>query len=161
MLQEQRQEALHRPEQRPVDHERAVSLVVRADVPHVEALRLLKIHLEGGQLPAPADGVAQMHVDLGSVEGALALGHGVRNAARVQGRSQGLGGLVPLLEAAQVLVGPRGELGLELGHPERTQHPQHEAQQALQLGAQLLGRAEDVRVVLGHPPHPGQAVQHP
>src|ERR687888_534493 len=41
------------------------------------------------------------------------------------------------------------------------QQAQHELEQAAQLLAELLVGAEDVRVVLGDAPHPGEPVQHP
>ena len=58
------------------------------------------------------------------------------------------------------LSGRVDELGLELVEAEVAQQLQHERQQAAQLVGELLGRAEDVRVVLGEAPRPQQAVHH-
>ena len=41
---------------------------ILADVFEVEAARQVEIELHGGELPGPADGVDQLHVDLRAVE---------------------------------------------------------------------------------------------
>src|SRR2546425_517117 len=73
VLGEDGEEALDRPVQGAVDHEGLVRLVVGADVGDAEALRRLEVHLDGRELPAPTDGIAQVHADLGRIEGALTL----------------------------------------------------------------------------------------
>src|SRR5438309_7472393 len=50
-------EPLERPEDGPVDHDRAVAVVVLADVLHVEPFGQREVALHCGQLPQPTDGV--------------------------------------------------------------------------------------------------------
>ena len=76
-----------------------VALVVGADVLEVEAVRELEVDLDGRQLPAPADGVADVDVDLRGVERALALGHHVGDARRLDRLAQRRLGLAPTRRA--------------------------------------------------------------
>ena len=52
------------------------------------------------------------------------------------------------------------QLEVEVVEPEVAQQVEDEVQRADELGVHLLAGAEDVGVVLGHAPHPGQAVHH-
>ena len=61
VLDEHREEPLDRSEQRAVDHDRPVALVVGADVVHVEALRHLEVELDRRHLPRAADRVLGLH----------------------------------------------------------------------------------------------------
>ena len=83
VLHEHAEEPLDRAEQRAVDHDRLVALVVGADVLDAEALGRLEVELDGGHLPGAADGVAGLHRDLRAVEGAAAL---VEHELEVLGR---------------------------------------------------------------------------
>ena len=65
-------EPLDGAQQRPVDHDGAVLLAVLADILQVEALGHLEVQLDGAALPGPAQGVGQVEVQLGAVEGAVA-----------------------------------------------------------------------------------------
>ena len=56
-----------------MDHDGAVLLVVRAHVLQLEALGELGVELDGAALPGAAQGVGQVEVQLGAVEGAVAL----------------------------------------------------------------------------------------
>jgi hypothetical protein len=132
-----------------MDHERAVASVVGAGVLQAESVRKLEVDLERGDLPAPSDRVADVHVDLGRVEGALPLGHEVVEARGVQRLLQGGLGLVPFLRGADELLRPGRQLRLELGQPEGAEQAQDELQQAGQLAAQLLTGAENVGIVPG------------
>ncbi len=160
MLQEDGEEPFDRPEQRPVDHERPVPGPVLADELQVEQVRELEVHLEGRKLPAAVERVLDVHVDLRGVEGTLALGDRERDAGSLQRPAERLGRPVPLLRLADELLGPGGQLGLELGDAEGPQNLEDELQQAGQLGLQLVGHDEDVGVVLGEAPDPGEPVQH-
>lgn len=143
-----------------MDHERAVASVVGPGVLQAEAVRELEVDLQRRHLPAAADRVADVHVDLGRVEGALAFGHDVVEARGVQRLLQGGLGLIPLLYSADKLLRTGRELRLELGQPEGAQQAQDELEQAGQLAGELLTGAEDMGVVLGDAPHPGKPVDH-
>ena len=62
-----------RAQHHPVDHDGAVLLAVLAGVLQLKALRQLAVQLDGAALPGAAQGVGQMEVQLGAVEGAVAL----------------------------------------------------------------------------------------
>ena len=133
-----------------------------ADVLELEALGQVEVHLEGRQLPAAADGVLDVDVDLGAVEGAAALVDGVLQLLLLEGRAQGLGGLVPLVVAAHGLaLGLGGEAGREVVEAEGPQDRDDEVEQADQLVLDLVPRAEDVAVVLGEAPDAHEAVEDP
>ena len=66
-------EALDGAQHHTVDHDGAVLLAVLAGVLQLEALRQLAVQLDGAALPGAAQGVGQMEVQLGAVEGAVAL----------------------------------------------------------------------------------------
>src|SRR3954468_11249995 len=72
MLDQHADEAFHAAERRAVDHDRAMGLVVGADVAQIETLGELVIHLHGAKLPFAADDVFDDEVDLGAVESSLA-----------------------------------------------------------------------------------------
>ena len=152
VLDQDRHEALHGPEERPVDHDGPVPGVVGAHVLEPEADRQLEVELDRRHLPRPADGVACLHGDLGPVEGAAALVHDELEALGLAQGAQRLGRLLPLLLAADGLAGgPGRELEVEVVETEVPQEVEDEVEEGGQLAGHLLARAEDVRVVLGHP----------
>ena len=97
----------------------------------------------------------------GPVEGAAAL---VEDQVEVHGQrrpTERLGGLLPLLVGAHRLaLGSGGQLEVEVVEPEVAEQGEHEAQGGVQLVGHLVAGAEDVGVVLGHAPDPGQPVDH-
>ena len=162
VLDEDAEEPLHRPEQRPVDHDRAVAGVVRARVLEAEELRQLEVDLDGGQLPRAADGVARLHRDLGPVERAATLVEHQVQVLLLRGLPEALGRLGPVLvRADRLILRLRRQLQVELAQPVVAQERQHEPQQRLQLLRHLLAAAEDVRIVLRHAAHPRETVHDP
>jgi hypothetical protein len=71
VLDENRDEALERPAHRAVNDHRPVRRVVLAGVAEIETLRRVVVELDGAQLPRAADGIGDIEVDLGTVEGAV------------------------------------------------------------------------------------------
>ena len=105
--------------------------------------------------------VEDLHVDLGAVEGAFAGGCLVRQAPPVEQVSQGPFGPVPHLGIAGVLAGAAAQrepvaVG---GDPQRAVSLADHVEDGGHLGGHVGRRAEDVRVVELHGPHPGQAAQ--
>ena len=162
VLDEHAEEPLDRAELRRVDHHRPLPGAVGGLVLELEAARLVEVVLDGRHLPGAADRVAALHGDLRSV---------VRRAARVghelEARGFGdvgehLGRDRPLLVVADELVGlgvvAGGQLEVEVVEPEVLEQAEHEVEQVLDLAGGLLGGDVGVRVVLGHPADPGQAV---
>src|ERR671919_993656 len=103
-------EALERAQNGAMDHHRALGLAVGVDVLELEPLGLLEVDLDRRVLPAASQRVLDVHVDLGTIE---------RAVAGVQLEGQAIGAqriLQPALRDLPLLVGPqrlrraRGEL---------------------------------------------------
>ena len=73
MLGDDADEPLDGAQHHTVDHDGAVLLAVCAGVFQLEPLGHLHIQLDGAALPGASQGVGQMEVQLGAVEGAVAL----------------------------------------------------------------------------------------
>ena len=116
MLDQDADEALERAEDRAVDHDRALGLSVAVDVFQTEALGLLEIDLDRGDLPATRQRILDLDVDLRAVEGA---------GARIQLEGEPVG-------AQRVLEPPLGHLPL-LIRPERLRRARGELEQRPQL----------------------------
>src|SRR5450830_461910 len=166
VLQQDAHEALDAPQQRAVDHDGPMLFVVGPGVRDVEALRHGEVDLDGAALPGAPHDVADVEVDLGAVEGAVAgvqhVGEGLAAGARLGVEHAGEGALGPLphLVAADALVGPGAELDLDIAEAEGRVAVVHEAYDAADLVFELLGGAVDVRVVLGEVTHAEEAVKH-
>ena len=83
LLDKQRDEPLEAPEDRAMDQHRRVLGVVGADILQAEALRHLVVELNRGALPAAAERVGHVQVDLRPVEAAIPLGDGERRGGRL------------------------------------------------------------------------------
>src|SRR5215204_3341997 len=154
-------EALERAEDRSVDHHRSMPLVVLTDVLEPEPLREREVALHRRQLPQSADRVAEVEVHLRAVEGSLTLGLGPRETAPIQGSRECLGGALGHLGFEDRLTrqGRKVDHGLE--EAERPEDLEREVEDVQDLVHQLVGRTEDVRVILGTTPDPQEAVQRP
>ena len=160
VLEQDAHEALDAAEQRAVDHDRPVLLVVGAGVGDVQPLRHGEVDLDGAALPGAAHDVADVEVDLGAVEGAVAGVEHVVDALALEHACEDALGELPDLVRADALLRPRAELDLDVGEAEGGVDVLHEADDAEHLFFELLGGAVDVRVVLGEVAHAEEAVQH-
>jgi hypothetical protein len=61
---------------------------VLADKGHVEALRYVKVELDGRQLPGAAQGVRDVNINLGAIEDRLALHSCMREVPPLQSLDQ-------------------------------------------------------------------------
>ncbi len=160
-LDEVRDRAFHAADDAAVHHDRPVFRPVGADVVQVEALGLVEVDLDGGQGGLPARRIRDLHVDLRAVEGRLALGGLVGDAGAVQDFAEQGGGPAPQVRVGHVLAALAGE-GEPVAGRADTQVGVGTADQ-LQRGTRLLHGllqgAEDVRVVEGDGPHPGQTAE--
>src|SRR5207245_5148136 len=128
-------EARQRAEDRAVDHYGSMRPVVLARVLESEALGLLEIQLDRRPLPLAPDGVVELDVDLGSVERPPALVDAVGGAAVLERLLERALRLIPGRVAAQLLVGPRGEVE-PIGEAEGL--PEHQFDDIEQLEDLLL-----------------------
>src|SRR5262249_62243964 len=73
LLDQDGDEALHRSQQRPMDHDRPLPAAVGRDVLQLEPFRKLEIQLERRALPLAAQRILDLEIDLRPVERAAAL----------------------------------------------------------------------------------------
>src|SRR5215210_5634586 len=97
-------EALKRPEQRAMDDDRMMLLVVHAHVGEAEPHRHLVIELDRSHLPAAAEGVGHVEVDLWTVERSLPGTHDVLQRVSPERLLECGLGMVPLLVRSQPLL---------------------------------------------------------
>jgi hypothetical protein len=158
VLREDAEEPLEGAEERPVDAEDGVLVVVRPHVGQPEAGRHLGVELDRAELPGAAEHVGHVQVDLRAVERPLALADEVLDPVPLERAHELALGEVPLLVRAELVVGAGRELGPRL-EPEQAVEEAQVVERPVQLGLDLLPGAEDVRVVLRHVADAGQPVQ--
>ena len=141
-----------------MDHDRPLLHVLLVDVREIEPLGEVKVELHGGALPLPADGVEDLDVNLWPVERAAALVNLVIPTLLRQRVFQRALRLVPDLRPAHRLLRLRGEVHLELLEAEGAQDVLRQIEHPFDLVGDLIGEAEDVRIVLGKPADAEQAV---
>ena len=73
MLNQYTEKPLHRSQQRPMNHVRAMGLPILCDVGDIEPLWQIKIELDRRTLPRAPDSVFNLHIDFGTIKGSPAL----------------------------------------------------------------------------------------
>jgi len=81
MLDKHSEKSLYRTEQGPVDHDRAMLLIVVTSVLKLEPFRQIPVKLDGPQLPNASDRIFYLDIDLRTIERSLALDPFVRNTS--------------------------------------------------------------------------------
>src|SRR6185437_12890068 len=139
---------------RAVNDDRPVWLVILAGIAQVESLRVRVVELDRAELPLAADGVGYVEVDLGPVEGAVTFLELVRQARIDQSRAQRFLGAIPHL------IGPYAKLRAwssrelrRVAESEYTVAVVHHLDQTLHLVGDLRFREIDVCVILLELPH--------
>ena len=160
VLDQDAHEALQRAQDHPVQHHRAMAFAIVAHVSEIKALRQGKIALNGSALPTALQGVFELDVDFGPVEGALALADAVGYAPGLEGPDQGVGGQIPLGVGADGFLRAGGQFHFIL-EPEDRHDLGHEIKDPQDFAFHLLGHAQDMGIILGKLAHPGKAVQDP
>ena len=158
MLGNDADEALDGAEDHTVDHHGAVLLTVGPGVLQLEALRQLHIQLDGAALPGAAQGVLEMEVQLGAVEGAVPLVDDVALAHLGDGLFQSLLGEFPILLVPHVILRHGGQLYL-VGQAEEGVDLVKETGHVLYLVLHLVPGHEDVGIVLGEAADAEQPVE--
>ena len=160
VLHEDAEEALKRAENGAVDHvgARPIALVVLED--EIEPFGQVEVKLDRGALPVAAQRVLDLDVDFWAIESAPAGVDFVGQATGDQGLAQRLGGVVPRVRFADVLVGTSGQHDVVFLEPEGTHDLESQVEHIAHLIRDLIWEAEDVRVVLGEATDPHESVQH-
>ena len=140
-------------------HDRTVLFTVLAHVGQIEALGQREVHLNGGALPLTADAVKKLDVDLGAVEGAIALIDIVGQVEFFHGLDKGVGGQFPGFVRADAALGTRGNLNF-IFEAEKIHQILNQMNDADDFGLQLIRPAENVRVILCKLADAEQAMQH-
>mmetsp|Transcript_34177 Transcript_34177/g.82782 ORF Transcript_34177/g.82782 Transcript_34177/m.82782 type:complete len:385 (+) Transcript_34177:128-1282(+) len=160
-LRKDAEEALDRPEYRPVDHDGPLLHTLLRHVLEVEPLRQVEVALHRRALPRAPDGVFDFQVDLRSIERPSSLVNGVVPALALESPLQcGLGALPDIIRS-DALLRPGAEVYLVVLEPETREDRLGQVQHPHELVLELLGKAEDVRIVLREPPDSHQPVQGP
>ena len=143
VLDEHAAETFHRTKGRAVNHDRAVGLVVGADVGEVEAYGQVVVDLHGAELPFAADDVFDDEVDLRAVEGGFAGFFGEGHAEGLRGFAAGVFGFVPVFGVAGVFVRvgvAQADAHAVVGHAEGAEHGFHEGETADGFRLRLVPR---------------------
>src|SRR5690606_23173778 len=139
-------------EDRAVDDHRAVLRVILAYVREIEELGVLIVELDGAELPAAADRVLDVEVDLRTVERAVALLQLVVESDRLERIAQYRLRTVPEGVIAYALLRARRELHA-VAQTERVVEVVDHFDQATHFLDDLRLHQVDVRVVLLELPH--------
>ena len=118
----------------------------------------MHIQLDRAALPGAAEAVFQMEVDLRAIERTVALVDDIGLAKLVERGDEAVCRNLPLLVRANVILRHGGQLHVVLEAEERV-HVVDELGHALDLVLDLIGRHEDVRIVLREAADAEQAVQ--
>src|SRR5690606_30129948 len=159
MLDQNSDETLERPQNRTVQHDRMLAIIVFADVFSAESDRQVEIELQGTALPDATQAVLERKLDLRTVESRLTRLQIVRQSSGIQRSGQRSLGTNPQLVGTHTLFRTRGELQLNISETEVGIHRLGQANEIRRLGLHLLFGTEDVRVILSKATHAHNAVQ--
>src|SRR5450631_4279582 len=136
---------------------------VFADVLQAEARGQIEIELYSGELPGAADGVDELDVDLGAVEGGFALHFFEGDIHARHGFGERGGGAIPVFRLAGIIFRmqniPVGKLDFKIVETKSFHHRESKIDAGFHFAFDLRGHAENVGVVLGETAHAQQAVQ--
>ena len=158
VLDQNTDEALDGAKAYAVQHDGALLGAVGVHVLQIKVERHLEVELHGTALPGTAERVLQVEVDLGAVEGAVALVDLVVHAQLLQSGAQALLGARPVLVRTHGVLGAGGKLNVVL-KAKLLVHGVDEVDHAHDLVGQLVGTHKQVGVVLVKAAHAEQAVQ--
>ena len=158
VLNQNTDEALDGAKAYAVQHDGALLGAVGVHVLQVKVERHLEVELHGAALPGTAERVLQVEVDLGAVEGAVALVDLVVHVQLLQSGAQALLGACPVLVRTHGVIGAGGKLNVIL-KAKLLVHGVDKVDHAHDLVGQLVGTHKQVGVVLVKAAHAEQAVQ--
>lgn len=158
VLNQNADEALDGSKAHAMQHDGALLGAVGIHVLQVKVERHLEVELDGTALPGTTERILQVEVDLGAVEGAVALVDLVVHAQLLQSGAQALLGASPVLVRTHGVLGAGGKLNVVL-KAKLLVHGVDEVDHAHDLVGQLIGTHKQVSVVLVKAAHAEQAVQ--
>src|SRR5580692_2495766 len=135
---------------------------VFGDVFEAEARGQVEIELNGGELPRAPDGVDELDVDLGAVEGGFAGNGFIWNVELLHGFGKRGRGTLPVFGLASVIFRmsgiPIGKLHFEFVEAEIFHYGEGEVDTGFHFAFDLRGSTENVGVVLRETADAEQAV---
>src|SRR5210317_268047 len=142
-----------------MDHNGLVVTIIRSRVGHIEPIRQIEIHLNGGTLPGAAELILDLDIDLGTIKDAFAWIDLEPEAFLLQSLFQGLGGLFPDVVGAHRFFGSGAQIYIIILEPEPLENQKVEFKNVENFFFELIFPTENVGIVLGETTHPKQAVQ--
>ena len=141
-----------------MQHDGALLGAVGVHVLQIKVERHLEVELNGTALPGTAERILQVEVDLGTVEGAVALVDLVVHVQLLKSGAQALLGASPVLVRTHGVLGAGGKLDVVL-KAKLLVHGVDQVDHANDLVGQLVGTHKQVGVVLVKAAYAEQAVQ--
>src|ERR1700752_4911793 len=142
-----------------------MGVAIFADVLQVKAARQGEVELNGGKLPLPANGIDELDVDLRAIERGFVGDYSSVHVEASHCILQCVLTKLPLFRSAIVFTActavPGGHLGVIGIESEGLESVDRELKTIHDLVLDLIGTAEDVRIVLGEAADPEQTVQDP
>ena len=157
MFDEHAEETLERARECAVNHHGRVVAAVRSAIREIEALREHEVDLDRSELPAAADRVVHVDVELRSVEGSPAGIDRIRQPARCERPANGV--FRDIVRWETFVCVARGEHVFDVLKTERTDEANRFVRGRFELALKLFGRAEEMRVVLREAANAREAVQ--
>src|SRR5215207_7851386 len=114
MLDKSADEALHRAEQRPVNHDHSVPVAILADIVDIEALRQVEIELNCRTRPLSSERIDPLDVNLWPVKGAATFVDLVVDVALLERDAELVRSAIPCFVVTDRFVGSRGQVRVEL-----------------------------------------------
>src|SRR6185437_2426470 len=131
-----------------MNHDWAMLGIVCTDIAQFKTLRHIEIELDRRQLVIALDCVRDAEVDLRSVESSVARIDLIGFSDRIQNSLESIFGFVPEGVRAYTLFRARGKIDLHIMKSEELLRVQDHLDRLLDLCFDLLGRAENMCVVL-------------
>ncbi|MCY1292966.1 hypothetical protein D9M70_422090 [compost metagenome] len=159
MLDQHADEALEGTENRAVQHDRALTVVIFGDIAGIQALWQVRIVLQGAALPVTTEAVLQGELDLRAIESTLPRLVFPGQTGLVQRISQSTFSAIPQLVGTHTLCRTSGQLHGNVREAEVLVDLKGQLDEIGRLLLYLIFGAEDVGVVLGETTHAHDAVQ--
>ena len=160
MLDQNSDKALHRAEDRPVQHDRGMARAILADIDGAEPPRHVEIELDRAALPLPAERIAEVEFELRPVERALARVESIGEPGRPRPPLSGRARRGPRPRRCRPASGGRSaNLIVDILKAEIAVDRQQQLAEGDRFAGDLVFGAEDMRVILGEAAHPHDPVQ--
>src|SRR2546426_2941260 len=140
-----------------MNHERAMRLVVIADILEGKSFRKIKIKLHRGQLPRATDSIFHPYVDFRSVENRFTFDTIIGNSALIQGSRQRGFGTRPVFIRTKIMCArfvPYRKLDANVLEAEDVKQVKREIYASKYFIPNSFRRTKDMRIVLRETAYP-------